>query len=312
MSLRERVEAHPSVPVSTGGATELPEGWQVFGHHGKDADEALDAATFTRWCVKRLERYKAEDVREAKLKGLQARKGAQRRLADELGLGESSIKAYLRQWDPSGRPTEFYPRWRIEEMLDSAGVALWDVYKGISDDIPRDSRGRSNVARRGTPSFIPEDHVRAAWVVHQRGGVSIREIGRQKWQEWGYASAHTAANALSSAFRHLGFDSKPNTHTVVAMSTIHGLAPRYLRPGDEGYEEWRALIREQRRARGEVRGVKCAGVRMGYPRKGDPCQLYARAGSDYCRAHDPVLREEVLATAANARAHRPTPEQEAA
>lgn len=271
-----------------------------------DDDERLDAATFSRWCNKRLETLRAGVVSEYKLAAMAVPirgDGSVTRLAGQLGVDPTALRRILKQQDTVGDHADTYPRWRVEKMLQTAGVELWEVYDGINDGIPRDSRGRSLITPRGVPSLIPEEQVRAAWILHQQAGLSLREIGRRKWQAWGYKNAHTAANALSSQLQRLGFTAKPNTHTVVAMSTTHGKAPRYLRPGDEGYEAWREHVKQQRRDRGDVRGVRCAGIRLGYPRKGQPCQLFARAGSDFCRHHDPDLREEIVAMAAAARAH---------
>ena len=63
----------------------------------------------------------------------------------------------------------------------------------------------------------------------------------------------------------------------------------------------RAHRAKVRRASGEIRGVRCAGVRSTYPRKGSRCSRPALKGGEFCRYHDPALRGEVVATVTAAR-----------
>lgn len=59
-----------------------------------------------------------------------------RALADRLGITARRLNNYLRSCDGSGRPTESFFQERIEDLLEHAGLRLWDVYDDLSfDDI---------------------------------------------------------------------------------------------------------------------------------------------------------------------------------
>ena len=48
---------------------------------------------------------------------------------------------------------------------------------------------------------ITTEQARAAWVCHYDGGLSLRELGRQLWERFGYSSPRSCAAALEQAFR---------------------------------------------------------------------------------------------------------------
>jgi hypothetical protein len=123
---------------------------------------------------------------------------------------------------------------------------------------------------------------------------SLRTLGRELYQQFGYANAHSCANSLHEQFIAEGLPRRDRIQATIKASTTHGLRPRSGARSDE-YNE----LRRQRRDR----QPGCAGVRVQHPRKGDPCENAAMTGSPYCFSHAPEtaeLREMILI---NARAH---------
>lgn len=135
-------------------------------------------------------------------------------------------------------------------------------------------------------------------------GKSLRVLGRELCERYGYASARSCANSLSEAFIREGLPRRDRIEACIAASSTHGMARREKRKANT--LDYRVLRKRQRIARGEARGVKCCALvdKQGrcIPR---PCRNAALAGGDYCHQHDPVRRDRVIAMAANARAHLP-------
>lgn len=135
-------------------------------------------------------------------------------------------------------------------------------------------------ANRGVPVLMGDDVLEHARDLYATGK-SLRAVARELLSTTGYSSEKSFVMALSAQFRHRGWPLRGRIEQVVMAQTVHGLARRGN--VDPGYRA------AQRRKRGEVRGVMCSGVRTHYPRKGEPCQRPARAGSHYCASHDPAL-----------------------
>lgn len=162
-----------------------------------------------------------------------------------------------------------------------------------------DARGRDLTERRGVPPKLTDAQIEAAYRLHIEGGLSLRELGRRGWRQWGYASANSAAAVLCKTFKARGWKSRDRVEAIVLASTVHGKASRAMRVANDPV--FSAHRQQQRRASGEVRGQRCVGVRLQYPDKGAPCKRPALAGSDYCLQHDPERRAEVLDRAEHAR-----------
>jgi hypothetical protein len=139
---------------------------------------------------------------------------------------------------------------------------------------------------------MADDVIEQARVLYETGA-SLRAVARELLPRTGYASEKSLAVALGDQFRHRGWPVRGRIEQTVMVSTKHGRLRRDSR--DPAY------VHAQRVARGEVRGVMCAGVRENYPRKGEPCRRPARAGSEFCLQHDPAAREEIAAHLARAR-----------
>jgi hypothetical protein len=239
---------------------------------------------------------------------------------DDLARAEGSIAAVLRRigWDDEVGARRLY-RWRTEvahvealdvydllHLLDGSFDAVYSApeYSGARAAMsasPEPVAGRRRGKPVGKHRRMTDAQVRAAHVLYQRKGLSLRQLGRALYEQLGYGSAASCANALSDAFLQLGLPTRDRVAASVAASTKHGLATRAARASSD--PRHLALRRAQRRARGETLDrPRCAGVRLRYPRKGEPCGRLAQAGSDFCLQHDPTRREDVVAAIEHARA----------
>lgn len=133
-------------------------------------------------------------------------------------------------------------------------------------------------------------HVKLAYEAYQSGH-SLRGIAAKIYEDAGYASVKSCANALHKAFVREGWPLRGRVAAVVKVSTTHGHASR---DNKAEYKRWR-------RRQDPEKMRPCAGVKTTYPNKDRPCRRFAQDGGDFCFNHDPERRDEVLATAANAR-----------
>jgi hypothetical protein len=103
---------------------------------------------------------------------------------------------------------------------------------------------------------------------------------------------------IGSAFKRYGLPVRGRIEATILASTTNGLSPRDRR------ERYRRRRDASLRVSGEIRPLQplCKGHRIQYPRKGEPCSRPALYGSEYCKAHDPQHRAEVLAIVERARA----------
>lgn len=141
--------------------------------------------------------------------------------------------------------------------------------------------------KRGVPSRVTDDQLRALHVAYERG-LSLRQLGERVYERLGYSSSKSAAMAIHSGFKRLHLPTRDRIEATVAASTTHGKGSRVNKAE---YRRW------HRRQTGEVRGVRCEAVRQQYPRKGAPCRNMALAGGRFCYAHDPsraIERDAIL------------------
>ncbi len=82
---------------------------------------------------------------------------------------------------------------------------------------------------------LTRDQAVALHRIHIEGGLSIREIGRQIWQRYGYANAHSCANSLSDLFARLHRPARDRIDAVKVASTTHG---RGARNDKAAYKRW--------------------------------------------------------------------------
>lgn len=128
---------------------------------------------------------------------------------------------------------------------------------------------------------LTDAELRAAHVIYERAGLSLRQLADQLWERLGYASRDSCANAIMAGFMRLGLARRDRHAASVAAATRHG-----LRAGDNmvGYRRF------QKERKGELQ-PRCAGTRT---RDGMPCEQSAMRGSDFCPAHNPERRAELL------------------
>jgi hypothetical protein len=108
--------------------------------------------------------------------------------------------------------------------------------------------------------------------------MSLRAIGSKIKKRYGYSSTESAAMALQSGFERLHLERRNHVELMRQRNRKHGR-----------YEADRNMARRyRRRETGEVRDVRCEGVRQNYPDKGARCSRPALNGSTFCWAHDPV------------------------
>ena len=111
-------------------------------------------------------------------------------------------------------------------------------------------------------------------------GLSVRKVASIIWQDTDYISFQSCASCLYSSFHRLGWPLRSRKDAAIASKWKHGRSRR-------GKED-PVLRREQARARGEVRGVRCEGVKTKRPRFGQQCRRPALTGGRFCEAHDPT------------------------
>lgn len=194
----------------------------------------------------------------------------------------------------SATPDEGHcPTCKCTSLLNRRGQCVWCSTQVAMKPATRSKAGANK--NRGVPICMSDDVLEQAHRLHMTGR-SLNSIAKELVSETGYSSWQAMVMGLSTQFKHRGWYVRPRIEATVKASTKHGMARRGRRNN-----AYRAMLR---RKHGLVRDVQCSGVRLSYPHKGDRCQLMARAGSDYCRFHDPALRDEVVAVVTKARMAR--------
>jgi hypothetical protein len=85
----------------------------------------------------------------------------------------------------------------------------WPYADGGDDPLPKPPRkivtpGAKFGKPFGVYGLIPDDELEDLHSVHVRLGKSIRQIGREVWQQYGYRSPQSAANSISDAWKRMG------------------------------------------------------------------------------------------------------------
>lgn len=142
---------------------------------------------------------------------------------------------------------------------------------------------------------------RMARAIHAKyeAGWSARKLGQELWQVLGYASAHSCEFAIGNAFRRYGLPVRERIEATILASTSSGLSPRDDRERRRRRREAGLVVSGLRAMR--PRQPRCAGVKLQAPGKGKPCSKPSLVGSDFCLAHDPSRRAEVVEIVARAR-----------
>lgn len=164
-------------------------------------------------------------------------------------------------------------------------------------DTPLERRRRGGWKRpdlRG--SKYSDAQLRALHLVYDRDGVSINQLAKRTYGKVGYKSHHSAAVAISAAWKRMGLPARGRIDAVKLACTTHGLAPKHgPRPGYGTYK------RRQHRPD----QPRCAALKTQPPRKGTRCTRPAMVGAEFCFAHDPQRTLELQANVARMRKRRP-------
>ena len=184
------------------------------------------------------------------------------------------------------RETHAYcPNCQEESAIDFKGDCLWC------------EQPTNQAKKRGKPAGVhgrlKDEHIRVIHRYHERGH-SIRELGRQIYVKMGYASAESAAMAISEGFKRLHLPAQGQPEATASSNRRRAAKDS---PGKSSAAEYKRWLRKKN---GGMR--PCQGVRKNYPNKGQPCQRYALKGSDFCLQHDPQRKAEVVEIARRARA----------
>lgn len=121
-----------------------------------------------------------------------------------------------------------------------------------------DERSAQTLARPRlgpTHALLSAEQLEAAHLLHERGNLSIPELARRGYEQWGYSSVHSATVALYRLFR------------------------RYDYPPRSRAEANRLLTSNEAR--------RCAGETI----YGKPCRRPAMIDSSFCPYHSPAEAE---------------------
>jgi len=159
---------------------------------------------------------------------------------------------------------------------------------GFCDALIMTTRQRSQTKHVGGHSYIGTEEFYEAAYARYLELRSVRKVAGEVWESAGYSNQWSCAQSLYEVFAVRGWATYQRSYT----RTKHGLLRRDYRDAQ--------LRREQRLARGEIRGVKCAGIRA----DGEACSRPALRDGSYCHSHEPSRREQVTNTCARMRAKR--------
>lgn len=91
------------------------------------------------------------------------------------------------------------------------------------------------IKRLSRAALLTRDQIFAVHKLHTTGGLSMREISRRGWQQWGYSSSHSCLNSLCELLDSYGLDRRDRVAAAVAASTTHG---RGARANRAAYKRW--------------------------------------------------------------------------
>lgn len=196
----------------------------------------------------------------------------------------------------SNRATHAWcPACKEESAISAAGNCLW--CGGPTEERRPPKRGgwkRPDLAG----SRYTEAQLRALHLLHLRGE-SLNSLAKQTHEKVGYKTHASAATAISREWKRLGLKARDRIESCVKASTTHGRGGRNR--DESAYRRW---FKEQH----GLYQPTCKGVKSQHPQKGEPCQLPAVEGSEFCQAHAPERRERIEAHLSRMRAVAPAKE----
>ncbi len=197
----------------------------------------------------------------------------------------------------------YCPSCREEAIFTSTGRCTWcDTV--IDVDAPPQPPAPPEPSRFGKghgTDWLTEKQIHQAHADHQ-AGKSLRRIAHELAPGTRYTNPNSIATTLSTEWKRRGWPVRSQRDATILASTTHGLLPR-----DQSKRD-RAFIREQRRLRGDTRGVQCAAIKTRPGKgRGEQCQRPALAGEAYCLNHHPDKAADRAAHLEFARSLRKAP-----
>jgi hypothetical protein len=94
---------------------------------------------------------------------------------------------------------------------------------------------RGRIKRHSRAALLTRDQVYAVHKLHIDGGMSMREIARQGYEQWGYASAKSCLNSVCDLLDSYGLKRRDRIEATIKASTTHG---RGARADKAAYKRW--------------------------------------------------------------------------
>jgi len=184
----------------------------------------------------------------------------------------------------------------VEDALHHAGVELYDIYPDLEppgqgrdaycptcradvyatdsgcpwcENPVLDQRPIGSRPRLGQGRKMTDQQVRAAHVIYQQTGLSVRRLAELLYERHGYKSASACATSLNKAFVSLGLERRDKIEASIAAHTTHGLTA-----GGHAAPLYKRTLRLERHG-------QCEAV-MKY---GKPCPRAAQPGTTTCGYH---------------------------
>lgn len=199
--------------------------------------------------------------------------------------------------------TTFCPTCQDEALISTAGLCVWCDTPLERTPAPKKRGGGKP---KGKYRKMTEAQIRAAHVLYWQRRMSLRQVARLLYEQFGFASEKACANSLNKYFIELEMPRRDRLEEAVRMSTKHGNAPKRRTAAEErAYRRWLQGRRGWRSQQGpgqERCVATLTGCRGG---KGKRCSRPSMVDSDYCANHDPARRELQAAKLAEVRALQP-------
>lgn len=268
----------------------------------------VDPGPMREWLSERLYSFELRELGiNADALGAQAILSPHQRLLRLVGWDHERGDAGSRRLHRWLNEAEALDRRDVEEALHHAGVHPGEVYPGLAQDVELEpeaychacredvtpiggrcpwcdaeigERPLRSIRRVGQGRLLTDDQVRTAHRLHWSEGLSMRELGRRLYVQYGYASAKSCATALSVAFTKLALQRRDRIEATRLASTTHGLSPRPRLDESAAVREARARYRREARARYRLR---CEAI----TNFGTRCPNYAQPDGLVCRHHTP-------------------------
>lgn len=293
---------------------------QARALRAKRLREPLDVAPFLVWCTLREREIRREiDRSTIQIRGDRNRHStparpdrASNRLLDEIGWERESGERRMYRW-ANEIDTGRVERAVIEDALHHAGIAFYDIYPDlepagevrdaycptcrdevtvVDEDCPWchgtviDQRPNLSQARFGQNRKMTAAQLRAAHVIYDQTGRSIREVAELLYIRYGYQSNESCATSLRMGWKALGLARRDVVEATRAAHLTHGMTQRGIR-----HALYKRMLNIERHGQCESR-----------LQDGTACPRAAKPGTTTCGYHAPdeLARRRALLAQVNA------------